>query len=48
MVVYRESARFYHGIISDITDTPTTPLFGLVWLQPKYGNCEPNAVTTVL
>jgi len=44
MMVYRESARFYQGIISDITDTP---LFGSVWLQPKYGNCEPNAVTTV-
>jgi len=44
MMVYHESTWFYQGIISDITDTP---LFGLVWLQPKYSNCKPNAVTTI-
>jgi len=25
-----------------------TLLFGLVWLRTKYGNSEPNAVTTVV
>ena len=38
-----------HTVILDIDDTiDATHLFGSVWLQTKYGNGQPNVVTTVV